>query len=140
LSYRLVHTLSDAQVDDLMSLYTQEWWTDQRTREGVVDMLRHTSLILGLIDSNDRLVAFCRLVTDFVYRGTLYDVIVRDDLRGCGLGKQLLDALLDLPRVSAIEIIDLTCRPDKELLYAKWDWVTQRDGLLTMRRRRPGGA
>ncbi|MEG4205915.1 hypothetical protein QUA20_18540, partial [Microcoleus sp. Pol7_A1] len=32
-NYRIVETLNDSQVSDLMDLYKNEFWSDKRTRE-----------------------------------------------------------------------------------------------------------
>lgn len=135
MNYRVVHELTDPQIDQLVELYKPEWWTSHRTRAGVEEMLRHSSILFGLIDEREDLVGFMRLLTDFVYRGTLYDVIVRDDLRGQGLAGLLLDAVVTHPRCRSIERIDLMCKPEKEGLYAKYSWETVRGEILTMRRK-----
>jgi GNAT superfamily N-acetyltransferase len=133
--YRIIHVLNDQQIDQLVALFRPEWWTSHRTREGVVEMLKHSSIVFGAIDAEDNLVGFMRLLTDFVYRGTLYDVIVREDLRGEGVSRFLLEAVLNHPRCRSIESIDLMCKPEKEGLYAKLGWETTRGAILTMRRK-----
>ena len=136
-SYRIVHRLSPRHVDDLMVLYAQAWWTDKRTRADVDAMLANTQLLFGLIDeATDALVGFSRVLTDYVYRGTLYDVIVREDLQGTGLSRLLLDAVVAHPALREVEAIDLTCLPEKSGLYAKWGWTADEHGRVSMRRPR----
>ena len=135
MTYRIVHQLNDRQIDQLVALYQPEWWTSHRTRAGVEEMLQHSSILFGLVDERNDLVGFMRLLTDFVYRGTLYDVIVREDLRGKGLCGLLLDAVVTHPRCRSIERIDLMCKPEKEGLYERFGWETVRGEILTMRRK-----
>lgn len=139
MTYRIVHQLTDRQIDQLVELYRPEWWTSHRTRAGVEEMLRHSSIVFGAIDETDALVGFMRLLTDFVYRGTLYDVIVREDLRSQGVSRFLLEAVLSHPRCRSIESIDLMCKPEKETLYMKFGWETVRGEILTMRRKGEAG-
>jgi GNAT superfamily N-acetyltransferase len=134
--YDAVHELSDRYLDDLMTLYRDTWWTGHRTRDDVVEMLRHSSFIVGIVDrSSGQMIGFCRLLTDFVYRGTLYDVICHPAHRNTGVGRAILEALLAHPRIARIEKLALDCKQDKVALYEKFGWSVQ-DGshLLHMTR------
>ena len=51
--YRIVETLTESQVPDLMDLYKNEFWSDKRTRQDVVKMLASTDVIIGLVDECD---------------------------------------------------------------------------------------
>ncbi len=51
--YRIVETLTESQVSDLMDLYKNEFWSDKRTRQDVVKMLASTDVIIGLVDECD---------------------------------------------------------------------------------------
>jgi len=51
--YRIVETLTESQVSDLMDLYKNEFWSDKRTRDDVVKMLAATDVIIGLVDECD---------------------------------------------------------------------------------------
>src|SRR3972149_5512408 len=89
--FQVVHRLTDAQVGELLVLYRNEWWTRERQEGDVRPMLGHTDIGVGLCEGGragapGRLVAFARVVTDYVYKATLYDVIVAPDYRGRGLG------------------------------------------------------
>lgn len=139
MNLRIVHELDSRQIDQLVALYQPEWWTSHRTRAGVEEMLRHTSILFAAIDEHGDLVGFMRLLTDFIYRGTLYDVIVRDDLRGNGVARLLLNAVVNHPRCRSIERIDLMCKPEKEELYERFGWETVRGEILTMRRKGEAG-
>lgn len=131
----LTGTLTESQVDDLMALYAPEFWTGHRTRDDVVTMLRNSDVIVGVV-RDGRLVGFARVLTDFVYRATLYDVIVAPDARGAGVGRVVMDAVIHHPRLGRVESIDLSCRPDKIDLYRKWGFDTDLSGTLFMRRKR----
>jgi hypothetical protein len=68
-SYRTVHTLDAHHVSDLMELYRDEWWTNERTADEVRTLLGCSDLVIGFCDEkNDRLVAFARVLTDRVFR------------------------------------------------------------------------
>ena len=97
--YRIVETLTENQVSDLMDLYKNEFWSDKRTREDVVKMLAATDVIIGCVDESDRLISITRVITDFVYRAMIFDVIIKPTHRKMGLGAKLMDAVLNHPKL-----------------------------------------
>ena len=135
-AYRMVGELSDAHIDTLVALYQNEWWSKGRTHDDVRKMLRHSDIVFGLVEApSDRLVGFARVITDRVYRGTIYDVIVAPDQRGSDLGKILMDAVTSHPDLKDIESLELHCLPELECFYAKWGFAPNATGTNTLRRR-----
>ena len=139
LPYRIVDRLDEPHVRDLVGLYQNEWWSKGRTAGDVRNMLQHSDIVFGLVEADsDRLVGFARVITDRVYRGTVYDVIVAGDRRGTDLGKLLMDAVTSHPDLAAIESLELHCLPELETFYAKWGFAQNTTGTRTLRRRRAG--
>ncbi|MCC3406582.1 MAG: GNAT family N-acetyltransferase [Microcoleus sp. PH2017_10_PVI_O_A] len=141
--YRIVETLTDSQVSDLMDLYKNEFWCNKRTREDVVRMLAATDVIIGLVDEGDgvpprklRLIGFSRVMTDFVYRGTIFDVIVHPTYRKMGLGKVLMDAVLNHPQLQAVENLSLNCLPKMIPFYKRWGFTDDIGEMKFMRKMR----
>jgi GNAT superfamily N-acetyltransferase len=134
--YRIVATLTENQVSDLMDLYKNEFWCDKRKREDVVRMLAATDVIIGLVDEGDRLIGFTRVMTDFVYRGTILDVIVRPTYRKMGLGKVLMDAVLNHPQLQVVENINLNCLPKMIPFYKRWGFTDDIGEMKFMRKMR----
>lgn len=119
--YTLVEELSEQQIEELHALIQQQWWGGKRTLEDVKLMAAHTSLMLGLVEkSSDRLVGFCRVLTDFAFRATIYDVMVAEEFKGRGLGKRLMDALCKHPSLQRVSFIYLACEPDLSPFYKSW--------------------
>ena len=111
MAYETVYELTDERVSDLLDCYeTYSWWED-RDLEDVRRAIEHTDVVVGLCDEDTgELVAAGRVLTDFVYYGKIYDVIVRDTRRGDGLGRELLEALVDHPDLAAVDVLTLDCR------------------------------
>lgn len=135
--YRIVETLTESQVSDLMELYQNEFWCDKRNREDVVKMLAATDVIIGFVDEGERLIAFTRVITDFVYRGMVFDVIVKPSHRKMGLGAKLMDALVNHPKLQAIESLSLGCMPKMIPFYKRWGFTDDLGDMKFMRRRKP---
>lgn len=115
-----VDQLTDSQIADLTALYQHEWWSAGRSPNDVRRMLAHTDLIYGFIDRpSDRLVAFCRVLTDFTYRATVYDVIVSAEYRDTGLGRRLVETVLRDARLQQVAAISLHCKEELRPFYLK---------------------
>ena len=130
-SYRVVSQLNEQQISELVELYKNEFWSDKRTHPEVDKMLAASDIIIGLVDECDRLVAFTRVLTDFVYRAIIFDVIVKPDYRDRGLGKQLLDAVVNHPQLQSVEYLGLYCLPEMVQFYERWGFIATDRALRT---------
>jgi GNAT superfamily N-acetyltransferase len=135
--YRIVETLTESQISDLMELYKNEFWCDKRTREDVVKMLAATDVIIGLVDEGDRLIGLTRVMTDFVYRAMIFDVIVNPTHRKMGLGAKLMDAVVNHPKLQAVEKSYLSCLPKMIPFYERWDFTDDMGEMKFMGRKKP---
>lgn len=130
-----VHTLTEQQVVQLHGLYQNEWWSNRRTLAEARLVVAHSSMLIGLVEpETQRLVGFCRLLTDFVFRGNILDVIVAEDWRDRGLGRQLLDAVLTHPRLKSVPTLWLCCLPDMVEFYRKWGFDIMGEEIVWMQR------
>jgi predicted GNAT family N-acyltransferase len=132
--YRIVETLTESQVSDLMDLYKNEFWSDKRTRQDVVKMLASTDVIIGLVDECDRLIGITRVLTDFVYRAMIFDVIIKPTHRKMGLGAKLMDAVLNHPKLQTVEHFYLNCLSNMMPFYERWGFSDDVGGLKFLRR------
>jgi GNAT superfamily N-acetyltransferase len=118
--------------EELQDLYRFTRWGRSRSLEQIEKMLEGTSMCFS-VRYNGKLVAFCRIITDFVYRGSLWDILVHPDHQGKGLGSSLLGYALNHPAIKPVplivtytsELIDFMCKLGFET----------RDGLLILQRR-----
>jgi ribosomal protein S18 acetylase RimI-like enzyme len=135
----LISTLNDTQIDQLVALYSEEFWCNKRTRPGVERMLSHSDVVLSAVDSESNLVGFVRVLTDYVYKATIYDLIVRIDWRGRNLGRTLVDAIMVHPDLKEVEHFDLHCLPEMYKFYEKWGFTSDLGRVTLMRRINRGG-
>jgi GNAT superfamily N-acetyltransferase len=130
----LLHALGDKQIDQLVALYANEFWCGRRTRDDVERMLSHSDIVVGAVDEADDLVGFVRVLTDYVYKATIFDLIVRPDWRGKQLGRTLMNTVISHPELENVEHLDLHCLPEMYPFYAKWGFTPELGGLGFMRR------
>lgn len=91
----------DFNVDELMVLLKQTYWAAERPKELVEKSLQH-SVNYGAFDELGRLIGFARVVTDFVSIYYVCDVIVDEEHRGLGIGKALVDAIVNDERFAHV--------------------------------------
>lgn len=92
------------------------FWAKGRSLNQSRRMLSRSSAIVTLW-RGERLVGFGRASSDEVFRGVLWDVVIPDDLQGQGLGRQLVETLLNSPQLQQIERIYLNDFQQCRLLY-----------------------
>jgi GNAT superfamily N-acetyltransferase len=97
------------KADQLLGLFHQAPWAKDRTVEETEEMLRHTDLAVCAWD-RERLVGFGRVLTDFVYRATIWDVIVDQAYQKQGIGSEIVRRILDHPRLQRVELFWLCTR------------------------------
>jgi len=128
-------TLAAAQVDDLMALYADEWWTRDRTRADVERMLADSDLLfVGTEAGSESLVGFARVLTDHTYVALVLDVIVAPAYRGRGLGSLLVESICSAPQLRSVERFELTCQPDHIPFYRNWGFTESVGNSRLMRR------
>ena len=86
----------------LLGLFHQAPWAKGRSLDDAKEMLRHTDLTLCAWDG-DRLIGFGRVLTDFIYRATIWDVIVDRAYQGQGVGTEIVRRILHHPRLERVE-------------------------------------
>ena len=130
---KIVEKLNQKQITQLHNLYLQEWWCKNRTITQTQEVVNNSSLIVGIIDENNNLIAFSRVVSDFIFKAFIFDVIVAKEHRGEGLSDKLLNAILNHSKLKNIETIELYCLPEMKPLYVKYGFK-EVDGLSFLRR------
>jgi len=103
-------------------------------------MLEHTDITLGLCErATGRLAAFARVLTDRVFKGFIFDVIVDPACRGRGLGNRIMEAILGHPDLARVRHFELYCRPEMFPFYRRWGFTEDVGEILLMRRTAPPG-
>jgi ribosomal protein S18 acetylase RimI-like enzyme len=113
-------------------LATESYWARGRARETQERLVREASRVVALYDG-DRLIGFCRAVTDGVSFAYLADVYVLPEYRGHGLGTELVREMVEAGPYAHVKWLLHTA--DAHSLYARFGFVQLSERL--MERERP---
>lgn len=99
------------------------YWAQGRSR-AVVERSIDNSLCFGAFRDKQQL-AFGRAITDQAVFAYIADVFVVPEFRGAGIGKALIQAMLEHPSLHGLQVILLRTR-DAEPLYAQFGFQSLR--------------
>ncbi|ETI67402.1 N-acetyltransferase GCN5 [Neobacillus vireti LMG 21834] len=68
-------------------MFQAEWWTQGRELDDVGIMVKNSDIIIGFSDvETDELIGFARVLTDFIYKALILDVMVSKSYRDISKG------------------------------------------------------
>ena len=133
--YTYPATLDERHVEQLHALYQGEWWTRGRGLDEVRRLTEQSDLVVAICDAtDDRLIAFARVLTDRTCKALILDVIVAPDRRDEGLGRRLMDRIVQHPVLQSVRHLELYCLPEMVPFYERWGFSTDVSGVTLMRR------
>jgi GNAT superfamily N-acetyltransferase len=93
------------------------YWAKGIPRDVLARSIEH-SLCFGVYDGSGAQVGFARVISDFATYAYVADVFVLESHRGRGLGKSLMECILQHPALQGLRRWNLTTR-DAHALYAQ---------------------
>jgi predicted GNAT family N-acyltransferase len=130
---KIIETLAPHHVLQLHQLYLQQWWSNTRTLEEVEAVLIGSSITLGMVDDENNLIGFTRVLTDGIFKALMFDVIVNEQYRGYKIGSQLVEYVKHHISVRRVKHIELYCLPELQTYYQQFGFVTDVGGMELMR-------
>ena len=118
--------------DELANLYRFTRWGKSRSLEDIARMLAGTSMCFS-VRHDDHLVAFCRILTDCVYRASIWDIMVHADHQGKKVGTSLLDYALNHPAVKHIPLV-ITYTTELASFLTPHGFAHREGALMVLRR------
>jgi len=129
----IVYQLTSDNVCELHQLYQNEWWTKGRTLKETQQCVDGSQICIGLVDANDELKGFARVLTDYIFKALIFDVIVSPQYRGQGLGDKLVKLIKQHPELTQVKGFELYCLPELEGFYKGHDFSTDVGEINLMR-------
>ena len=106
----------------LQSLFNKEtFWARNRSIKNLKIMLANSSEVIS-IWKDTKLIGFGRATSDKVYRAVLWDIVVSKKYQREGVGKLLVNALLETKSVKNVEKIYLMST-NRAVFYEKQNFI-----------------
>lgn len=118
----------EIDLEQLRRLYAFAPWSKGREADEIKRMIENTDYVFSVWEGKT-LVGIARILTDKVYRATLWDVIVHPEHQGQGVGESLMRAILSHPVLSRVEKFWLNTR-DKQSFYERFGFVRSDQGMV----------
>ncbi len=131
--YSILNEITTEQFDQLHVLTQKMWWSVDRTKEEMSIMLKHCLPFAVIENSTQRLVGFARVLTDEVRYAYIYDVMTEEPLRGKGIGKTIMHAILSHPQLSRVKYFELTCAPEMAEYYKQFGFSPDYKNVISLR-------
>ena len=111
-------------------LHQNTFWAKSRTINDIKKSLANSDVIVS-VWVGDEIVGFGRGLTDGIYRGVLWDIVIDQNYQGKGFGTLILKNLLSSKKIRNIKKLYLMTTNQKSF-YSKFDFkeVTSQDLLI----------
>ncbi|ADE56802.1 MULTISPECIES: GNAT family N-acetyltransferase [Aminobacterium] len=132
LDYAFYDSKKAVTSSELRELYRFTLWGKSRSLEDIERMLEGTTMCFS-VRHEEKLIAFCRILTDFIFRGSLWDIMVHPDFQGKGIGSALINYALTHPAIRAIPLI-ITYTSELEPFLTQYGFERKEGALMLLRR------
>ena len=124
-------------IDAICDFLTRAYWANTRPRERTERAIQN-SLVFGVYDG-DKQIGVARVVTDYSIFAYLCDVFIHEDYRSHGLGKWLIQTIMEHPSLREMRRWVLVTN-DAHGLYKQFGFTSIEDPehWMQMFRRFPG--
>ena len=111
-------------------LENNTFWAKNRTINDLKKCLANSDVVISLWVGKE-IVGFGRALTDGIYRGVLWDIVIDKNHQGKGYGTLILNNLLSSKKIKNTKKIYLMTT-NKKLFYSQFDFkkVTSQDLLI----------
>ena len=102
----------------------QEWWCSTRNLSDVKRLFgdQNINFLIGATDPQDtheKVIGFARVLTDYVYKAMIFDVIVAASHRKAGLGRKIIERIIADKKLKDVTSFELYCPESIRPFYEK---------------------
>ena len=128
MNYRIIDGAEKMNLEDIVKLLKMTYWADKRSVEQIDRSIHNSSCYGVYIDTEQKLVGFARVISDYATTYYLCDVIIDKDYQHNGLGKALVSYIEQLPQYAGLRGILIT--RDAHALYRKFGYEVLNDRVM----------
>ena len=130
---KVIYQFSEEQIKQVHQLYKEAWWAKERSLEDTIDCVEGSQVCIGIIDEKNELIAFSRILSDFIYKAIIFDVIVCKSQRGNGIGQKMMALIKSHERLKKVKHFELYCLPEMQSFYSSFAFSNEVGGIKLMR-------
>lgn len=109
------------QIEEVKRLLGQTYWAQNRTEDLIKLSIANSECYGAYLKNTNRQIALARVVTDYVSVFYICDVVVDQEYRGNGIGKELIHAIVSDERF--INLRGLLATSQAHKLYEKYGFA-----------------
>ena len=117
------------QIDFIYEQLAKTSWASERPKS-VIDRSIEHSFCIGAYTNHEQ-IAFARIITDYATTFYLAELIVAESYRGQGIGKMILQTIIESDEFSSI--VGVLGTADAHRLYEKFGFVKNHDRMMIRR-------
>ncbi len=129
-----LHISTDKSLLDINFIHgfmsQNSYWARDRSKEQTKKTIEN-SLCFGVYADSKEQIGFARVVSDYVFFGNIMDVIIDPDYQGKGLGKTLIEFMLNDDIIKGLQTITLKTK-DAHSFYERYGFKKVGDSMLYM--------
>ncbi|MBP2132891.1 ribosomal protein S18 acetylase RimI-like enzyme [Methanomicrobium sp. W14] len=124
-----VRFVKDWPEDEIVNLYREgKWWDESWKSDGISDLIKGSFIFAIAIDMKTKTaVGMGRIISDGVSDGYIQDLVIKKDFRSKGIGRKLLNSLVEEARSGGLTWIGLIAEPDTENFYKSEGFSVMKD-------------
>ena len=107
------------------------FWAKDRTMNDLRKCLANSDVIISIWSHNE-ILGFGRALSDGVYRGVLWDIVIDQNHQGKGYGKMIVENILESKQIKHVKKIYLMTT-NKKLFYSQVDFQEVTSQNLSVR-------
>jgi N-acetylglutamate synthase-like GNAT family acetyltransferase len=133
--YRISTDINEMDINVIHHFISDSYWAKGIPID-IFEKAMQNSLCFAVINSEDKLVGFARMITDESTFAYLADVFILESHRGLGLGKMLMANIMQFPSLQGLRRMMLATS-DAHELYKKFDFNPLTNSSLFMEKWEP---
>ncbi len=124
-----IEIVTSASIDDLKALYKSAgWWetSHDQDSEFLNHIVKRSALFAGAFFKN-KMIGMGRVISDLVSDAYIQDVVVLDEYKGQGIGKNIIKLLVEKLKENNVDWIGLVAEPGTSSFYEDLGFVQLKD-------------
>ena len=111
MNFKLHNDFPSVNPEKLQDVYASVGWMNHNA--DIITKVFNASTHVTFAMDNDRVIGFGRALSDGVFNAAIYDVVVHADYQGMGIGRMIMNDLLQhLQNISCVHLISTTGNED----------------------------